>query len=257
MMPGVGPVLANVGPALLDGPVLRDELLLAIWERGIACETWARADALLAASGAEGPRTLGQRTRGLLRLHASLFGGRADLVSRCPSCQTAAQFSVDCSTLLEQLPATADSATQRLELDGFALEFRLPTGADVAAASSEDTDEGFARCVLDRCVLVCVRDGVLTSLNDVPDHVLDAVSRQMEGLDPGASLSFAVRCPECAAHWDAPLDTGQLVWQKVQAAAERLFLDIDALARAYGWTEQQVLSLPPVRRAAYLQIVSA
>jgi hypothetical protein len=240
----------------LDGPT-QDELLLALWERGIACEAWARADALLSASGDEGPRTLGQRTRALLRLHASLFGGGADLVSHCPSCQTAAQFSVDCTTLLQHLPATCDSATHRLELAAFALEFRLPTAADVAVASSEDTDEAFARRVLERCVLACTRDDVPVALGEAPDEVLDAVSKQMEALDPGATLSFAVRCPECDAHWDAPLDAGQLVWQKVQAAAERLFLDIDALARAYGWTEQQVLSLPPVRRAAYLQIVSA
>jgi hypothetical protein len=251
-----GPVLAPVGPVLSDGP-LRDELLLALWERGIACETWARADALLSASGDEGPRTLGQRTRALLRLHASLFGGDADLLSHCPSCRTPAQFSVNCATLLEHLPSAADAVTHRLELQGFTLEFRLPAAPDIAAASSEETDDAFARRVLERCVLACTRGGVPAPLSGVPDDVLDAVSKQMETLDPGATLSFAVRCPECGAQWDAPLDTGQLVWQKVQAAAERLFLDIDALARAYGWTEQQVLSLPPVRRAAYLQIVSA
>lgn len=233
------------------------ELLLGLWERGIGCETWARADALLSASGVDAPRTLGERTRALLRLHASLFGGGADLVSHCPSCQTAAQFSVDCATLLEHVPAPADALTHRLELDGFAIEFRLPTAADVQTASSDDTDDGFARRVLERCVLACLRSDVPASLNEVPDEVLDAVSKQMEALDPGATLSFAVRCPDCATQWDATLDAGALVWQKVQAAAERLFLDIDVLARAYGWTEQQVLSLPPVRRAAYLQIVSA
>lgn len=233
------------------------DLLLALWERGIGCETWARADALLSASGVDGSRSLGERTRALLRLHTSLFGSRADLVSYCPSCQTAAQFSVDCATVLEQLPAPAGALTHRIELDGFTIEFRLPTVADVHAASSEDADDAFARRVLARCVLACLRSDVPASLNEVPDEVLDAVSTQMEALDPGAVLSFAVRCPECATQWDARLDTGALMWQKVQAAAERLFLDIDALARAYGWTEQQVLSLPPGRRAAYLQIVSA
>ena len=63
--------------------------------------------------------------------------------------------------------------------------------------------------------------------------------------------------PGLRAHWAAPLDTGQLVWQQVRTAAERLLLDIDALARAYGWTEREMLSLPPARRAAYLQIVTA
>ena len=48
-------------------------------------------------------------------------------------------------------------------------------------------------------------------------------------------------------------------WESYLSGTPRweTILDIDALARAYGWTEQQVLSLPPLRRAAYLQIVSA
>ena len=87
--------------------------------------------------------------------------------------------------------------------------------------------------------------------------VLDALSRHMEALDPGAGVSFALVCPQCGTCWDAQLDVGELVWQKLRAAAERLLLDVDALARAYGWTEPEVLRLSPVRRAAYLQMVIA
>lgn len=236
---------------------MNPELLLALWESGIACETWARADALLSATGDTAPRTLGQRTRALLRLHASLFGADVELISHCPACHAAAHFRVDCGTLLDRLPAAADAPTHRLEIDGHVLEFRLPAAADVAAAASEGTDEAFARRVIDRCVLTCTHEGASSAVRELPDDVLDAISQRMDALDPAASVSFAVDCPACGAHWDAPLDSGQLLWQKVQAAAERLFVDIDALARAYGWTEQEVLSLPPVRRAAYLQIVSA
>ena len=52
-------------------------------------------------------------------------------------------------------------------------------------------------------------------------------------------------------------DIGDMLWQKVRAAAERVLLDIDVLARAYGWTEREVLRLNPLRRAAYLQMVTA
>jgi hypothetical protein len=201
--------------------------------------------------------TLGERTRALLQLHASLFGAHVELVSHCPSCDAVAQFTVDCDALLRQLPAAHDAPAHRLELGEFAIEFRLPTGADVAAASHQPTPDAFARHVLDRCVLSCARVGSPLSLDEVPPDVFDAVSQQMEALDPGAAVSFAVDCPECAAYWNAPLDVSQLVWHHVRTSAERLFLDIDALARAYGWTEREVLSLSPARRAAYLQIVTA
>ena len=48
-----------------------------------------------------------------------------------------------------------------------------------------------------------------------------------------------------------------VLWQKVRAGAERVLLDIDMLARSYGWTEREVLRLSPLRRAAYLQMATA
>ena len=240
-------------------PRTRDgcEALLALWERGLGQDGWLQADALLREDAGAAAPTLGARTRALVSLHSTLFGPRVELLSHCPSCDSSVQFNVDCDALLDGLPVPNGDAVHRLELPDCAIDFRLPTSADVAAASNQPTDDAFARRLIDRCVLGCTRDGDPVPLHALPDEILDAVSRQMEALDPGATVSFAVDCPDCATRWTAPLDVGRLVWQGVRTAAERLFLDVDALARAYGWTEQEILSLPPARRAAYLQIVTA
>ncbi len=234
------------------------DALLALWEHGLARPAWERADALLEhADDGCSPRTLGERTRALLTLHAALFGAEIDLLSHCPACRSAARFTANCEVLLDGLPQTAPAASHRLDVEGLAIEFRLPAAADLAAAATADTDEGFARSVLDRCVLSCTERGGDVSISTVADAVLDAVSRRMEALDPAAAISFATTCPDCAARWNAPLDIGRLVWDKLQLAVERLLVDVDALARAYGWTEREILSLSPVRRAAYLQLVTA
>jgi len=233
------------------------ERLLALWERGLARPMYERAGALLAANGEPPPRTLGEQTVRLLGLHSALFGTEADLLSHCPACRSVASFAADCDRLIDGLQRPAMGASHRLDLDEVAIEFRLPEAADLAAAATEDTDEGFARRVLDRCVLSCTRHGEHVPVSGLPDAVLDAVSERMEALDPAAAISFAVVCPECGARWNAPLDVGRLLWEKVQLSVERLLLDVDALARAYGWTEREILSLSPGRRAAYLQIVSA
>ena len=70
-------------------------------------------------------------------------------------------------------------------------------------------------------------------------------------------VSFALECPDCGHRWPAPVDVAEALWMEVQRAAERLLAEIDALARAYGWSEEEIVSLSPVRRAAYLQLVSA
>jgi hypothetical protein len=62
-------------------------------------------------------------------------------------------------------------------------------------------------------------------------------------------------CPECGAGFDADLDPAAFVWAEVEARARRVLIEVDALARAYGWTEADVLALSESRRAAYLAIV--
>lgn len=236
------------------------EALLTLWECALGQGASARDDALLRASfkSAEPARTLGERNARLMELHARLFEREIELLSHCPACGTMAQFSGDCKALAAQMqPRLDNTAPHRLEAQGHVIEFRLPNSADIAIASSDDNDEDFARLLLDRCVLACTRKGNNVPVRQLPVPVLDALSQHMETLDPGASVSFALECPQCATRWQARLDIGEMVWQKVRAAAERLLLDIDLLARAYGWTEREVLRLKPLRRAAYLQMVTA
>jgi hypothetical protein len=233
--------------------------LLSLWEHALAQPPSARGDALLqaASDGEPRPRTIGERNARLANVHARLFGSEIALLSHCPACGTAVQFSGDCETLSMQAPSTSLMPTHRLVVDDHQVDFRLPDSADVAAASMCDTEEDFARALLQRCVLACSCGAGAIPPNQLPVSVLDALSRRMEALDPAACVSFDVDCPQCSTRWDARLDMAPLVWQKVQAAAERLLLDIDSLARAYGWTESDVLALTPTRRAAYLQMVAA
>lgn len=241
-------------------PAFDADALLRLWECALGRPASARDDALLHASfdGSESARTLGERNFRLVELHARLFGREMELLSHCPKCGAAAQFSGDCEALAAQMrPKLDHSSLHRLETFGYVIEFRLPDSADIACAAGVKGNEDFPRRLLDRCVHACTRDGIDVPFPQLTDAVLDALSQRMETLDPGASVSFALDCPQCAACWEAPLDVGEIVWLKIQAAAERLLLDIDVLARAYGWTERDVLRLSPLRRAAYLQMVMA
>jgi hypothetical protein len=235
------------------------EALLTLWEAALEQPAAARGDALLAAAApaAASPRTLGERNARLLVLHERLFGPEIELLSHCPACGVATELAAECGALMAAMPDASTATLATLESDGYRVELRSPTSADVAAAASAHDAEEFALRVLDRCVLSCARDGSAWPVRELPAVVLDGISRRLELLDPGASVSFTVACPQCDARWNAPLDVGDLVWRKVQQVAERVLLDVDALAREYGWTEVEVLRMSATRRAAYLQLVSA
>lgn len=236
-------------------PQQRGSQLLELWERAVVVRPWERGDVLLAATGVA-PMTLSERNAALLQLRARLFGSAQPLRCNCITCGVTTEFAIDCEALAREL-STADADSEHmLSVDGFHITFRVPSPSDVrtAAALAGDRD-AFVGMLLERCVTACVRsDGEACPAGDLPVPVATALSQGMEALEQGAVVRFDLTCPECRAQWRSVMDCADVLWSEVQSRAERLLLDIDALARRYGWSEPEVLALTPTRRAAYLQL---
>ncbi len=232
--------------------------LLGLWEAACSAPPAQRSTALLHAAGGPPVSSMGASNAQLVGLHAHWFGPHIALVSHCPACAGAAEFSVDAPTLATQLAPAGQDTQHCVQLLGYEVRFRLPTPDDTTAVAAAAPDPAaFARELLALCITRSTQGDVAWPTLKLPDEVLDAVSQRMEALDPGAVVSFALDCPQCTTAWLAPLDVGDLLWRKVRDAVERLLLDVDALARAYGWSEPEVLALSPLRRAAYVQMAAS
>lgn len=227
--------------------------LLALWEVAVsasAAAPWQRDGALLRGAGCAEQQRLGARNAELLALRSRLFGEHWPLRSTCPRCGTAAEFGVDASQLA---PASPMLDHDRLQLPGGReVTVRAPELDDLrAAAAAGDTaaaeDELLRRCVTANADAAQPLDAAAR----------EAIAARMEALDPAATLGFTIACPQCSAAWHAPLDVGAVLCTELRAHAEQVLLDVDALARAYGWSEPEVLALSPARRAAYLQLALA
>jgi hypothetical protein len=227
--------------------------VLTLWERALAAGPLALDDALL---GAAAPASLAARNAALLALRARLFGPAQRLRAVCPACAAVLEFSVDCESLAVSLqPAAQARAEHSLLCEGYRVAYRAPDIEDWRAAAAASD---FVPALLRRCIARCERDdGSECEPSSLPSAVTEALSSALEALEPGACVDFDLRCPECAAHWNAPMDCGAVLYGEVRARAECLLVEVDALARAYGWSEAQVLALTPTRRAAYLQLVGA
>ncbi|MDR2153619.1 MAG: hypothetical protein LBE78_01130 [Burkholderiaceae bacterium] len=226
--------------------------VLELWERACVTPPAWRDDALL---GEAAPASLSARNAALLTLRARLFGAVQRLRASCPQCATALEFEIDCAALARALGPASDAAqTHELRAEGYHMVYRAPDIGDWRAAA-ESAD--FASALMGRCIVRCEHDGAACEPESLPDAVADALSNALDALEPGASVDFDLRCPDCAAQWSAPLDCGAALFTELRARAEGLLVEIDALARAYGWSEAQVLALSATRRAAYLQLVGA
>jgi len=231
-------------------PHEREQQILALWERGVGMGRWEREDALLAAEGAA-PQALGERNAMLLRLRGALFERAWPLISRCPACGADCEFAVDSLALAEQLNGlVAPGRRAVVDCAGRPAELRAPTAADLRAVSLLPAASA-ARSLLARCI-----EGGGPP-DELDDQALAELGSRLEQLDPGALVSFALHCPACNHDWASDIDVAEALWSELQRAAERSLLEVDALARAYGWKEHEVLRLSPARRAAYLQLVEA
>lgn len=226
----------------------RESAVLELWERAVGLDRWRRDDALLK-DGQATPRELGARNVRLLALRNTFFDRTLPLKSSCPACATECEFEVDSKALAEELGGQQSEGEVSFDWMGHALTARAPTVDDLAAVSRQADEPSAARALLRRCLTGDF------DLADSDDAEIAELGRRLERLDPAAVISFELRCPACAHEWSSMLDAGEALWAELQRAAERTFTEVDALARAYGWTEAEVIRLSPLRRAAYLQLV--
>jgi hypothetical protein len=229
--------------------------LLALWEQALPLSAPAREALLAHDSVLPAPASMGAlRHRLLGRLHQRL-GESLALKSRCPACGEEASFAMCLPALLEATVAAEPAGEHdehTFDHDGWHLRFRLPAPDELPL--DEPDPERFVLRLLDRCVIDAIEAGERRGARTLPSPLVQALSARMDALDPAAHVAFDIACPTCHAHWSAPFDPGRALWSLVQGEAEELLLDIDALAQRYGWSEAQILALPPLRRQAYLQL---
>ena len=85
--------------------------------------------------------------------------------------------------------------------------------------------------------------------------MLAALAAEMSARDPQAEVLLDLTCPGVRREWQAVFDIAAYFWAELAAEAKRLLREVDALARAYGWREADILALSPRRRQAYLELV--
>ncbi|MEU1973420.1 hypothetical protein ABZ477_17330 [Microbacterium sp. NPDC019599] len=230
-------------------PTATEGELLAVLARGAGLAPTARAALLArAGGGADVERLpLGERDLLILRLRETLLGRAIVAQDACPDCGDMMEFSLD----TDALARTAQGEPDIVRLDGFEVRVRALTGADVVAAEASADPRA---ALLDSAVVGAVQDGDSVPPDALPARVQKAVEARAAATDPLAEISLDLTCAQCGAQWRSLLDPGEFVWQELQEWGRELLSTVHVLARSYGWTESDVLALPPARRRAYVKL---
>lgn len=232
--------------------------LLTLWERGCHERTGARALTLLGAARPDlaaaelGEIPIGGRDAALLDLRERLFGRRFTGVTTCPSCRTDIELSFDASEVRRHGAAGVAST---MASGAYEIAFHVPTARDAVSIDAEREVEAARRRVFASCIDRAVHGGDPVAAADLPPAVVEAVAARMSELDPQADVPLDLACPECGGTWREPFDVVTYLWQELSVWARRLLADVHVIASGYGWSEAEILELPPVRRAAYLEML--
>lgn len=233
---------------------------LELWE---ACEALTPIErSLVLAAGASGASVdelaalpLGRRDAWVLELHGALGGARLEATVECPACGEQDEFGLEPAALLARAQARAEAPP--LEASACVVAWRPPDSRDVAAAAEQPDAASAERVLLSRCILRATGpDGQELPGEALAPEARAAVAAAMLEADPLAEVLVALACPACETAFTAELDVSLFVFSLLRARGQRLLLEVHALARAYGWSEGEVLALDERRRRAYLELVS-
>ena len=143
-----------------------------------------------------------------------------------------------------------------MSISGFNITFRLPTSLDVLATHERGAPVSESS-LLARCLISVEQGGSPIDFDKLPVEVIEGVTESMADADPLADLQLNLICPDCEHGWSALFDIASFLWTEIEVWAWRMLRDVHTLAQAYGWPERDILSLSPMRRQFYLEMVGA
>jgi len=176
--------------------------------------------------------SVGDRDRAIWKAWIHDHNEVLEAVSICPECGEIVEFELPLDFALPD--AVSDHAS--LEINGKNIKLRLPTSRDMHNALMGKMNLRM--------------DG--GSMDELLQPATDAA---LEAADPGLDMLITHDCPACATIWKQSLDVCRYVWQDCEMHAKRLFHDIDIIARVYGWSEQEILTLSEQRRLHYVSMI--
>ncbi len=235
--------------------------LLNVWESGMQNPAIERSLLLLGVlydSDREsiGRLSIGERDARLLAFREWIFGPKLVNISQCPVCNTRIEWETDTRDIrLQPVESEPQDKVFQLEEDGYRVDFRLPNSLDMLEAMHNRQLAVDPAKFLSRCILSVYHPQKGTQ-EALPPHLYAGLEERMAAADPQADITMVLSCPECKYSWNAHFDILNYLWMELDTWAKKLLREVATLARAFGWSEKEILGMGHHRRNLYLEMIS-
>ncbi len=190
------------------------------------------------------------RDRLLAAVYMDCFGDCIECVAECSDCNKLFDMAFSLRVLIDRADDAPADGIHGPDEDGFftladGARFRLPTANDLCGAM-ECSEEEAENALIERCVV----DGDIA----VDPARLEAA---MAAVGPMLVTDLDATCPNCDSKQSVQFDIQSHLLRAL--AQERRFLthEIHWIARTYGWSLHDILSLPREDRRNFVRLIES
>lgn len=220
---------------------LDEHVALGLIEQGSRLAALDRAVLLAATLGgvsgaSAAAMPIDRRDRVLIDARLATFGRDIAFFARCPHCDEGNEADFDLAVLPEAAPAEGVVAS----VGGREVVLRAPNSATIA------------RAVMNARPDLVIEDIVDADARSDDPAWRGEVEDALAGAFPLLDVRFELTCGACESTFDVRFDIVAWLWREIETVASRAIDTVDRLARAYGWSEREILALSPARRGLYI-----
>ncbi len=238
--------------------------IINIWESGRNQHPLDRALTILSAGKPEtkwdqlAALSIGQRDRSLLDLREKTFGPTLAGFAECSKCTEPLEFATSVNELriVQESSSDGKEDSRELVVDKMKLNFRLPNSIDIATVVDIKDVQTAQSLIVERCIQGVISNGKHVNVKELSARAVNKLAKRMAECDPQAEILLDLQCPACSHTWQITFDIVTFLWKEISVHAKRLLREVHALAFAYKWSEEDILTMNPVRRKYYLEMLT-
>jgi hypothetical protein len=172
-----------------------------------------------------------------------------------PACRQIFEFALPLEPLQRQAQESAavDNVVRFPRENSAPFALRLPTGRDQASWRREHHENQAA-------ALNAIVRSLAIEPPDLPalsPEQLQPIAAAMGAADPLVAFRVHTACPHCRRTGEFDVDLEGIALRELERFRRAVLVDVHVLASQYGWSEAEVLAIPPRRRADYRNLIAA
>jgi len=205
--------------------------------------------------------SIGARNHFLLAIRLATFGHELMAAAQCPKCQEELDIIAEPEELGYGKPLPPFNAIYQLQFNEMDIQFKPLTSVDLASICHLHDTEPASRQLLTQSIQSITDSSTQQTIseeayNEHYDVICETLADAIATVDPVMLNEADVSCPKCQYDWNVCFDLGDFLWQEICHRAKSLLVEVQQLARHYGWSEDEILTMSDIRRHGYIEVIS-